>query len=329
MRRVSPSISFVTGAIVRSSSSPSDSSTTGVSTLGARPAVPLGKLSLSMGSRSFECGGGGDRSTLGDPLRDELGVVFHPADERGAARVLPGKAEEVEAGNVGDPPAVDQLAVAICDRKVDPGVVEPVTGRPDGRGDIEGRAVLEDHRSPGSAYGAPVHGHSGAFGRARAGADECVPRAQPAAELRVDALLEDAELAEPPEEVSPADPLRKRHLARSDREVGLAIGCELRGDLEAGVAAAHDEHGALGELSGVAVAHAVGLEDGRVEVGCECGNARNLERPGCDDDLVGDNGCAVLKVEPEAAVLPLDGADLGAELHGEVVGLRVALEIGD
>src|SRR3954452_15452518 len=217
MRRVSPSISFVTGAIVRSSSSPSDSSTTGVSTLGARPAVPLGKLSLSMGSRSFECGGGGDRSTLGDPLPDELGVVLHPADERGAARVLPGKAEEIEAGNVGDPPAVDQLAVAICDRKVDPRVVEAVPGRPDDRGDIDRRAVLEDHRSPGGAYGAAVHGHAGALCRARARADECVPRAQPAGELLDNPFSEHPELAEPPEEVAPADALRKRHLARPDR----------------------------------------------------------------------------------------------------------------
>src|SRR3954469_16758433 len=130
-----------------------------------------------MGSGSFECGGRGGRSTFGNPLRDELGVVPNPADERRAARVLPGKAEEIEAGNVGDPPAVDQLAVAICDRKVDPGVVEAVPGRPDGRGDVERRAVLEDHRSPGGAYGAAWHGRSGALGCARARADECVPGA--------------------------------------------------------------------------------------------------------------------------------------------------------
>src|SRR5215203_3573834 len=147
MRRLSPSISLVTGAIVRSSSSPSESSTTGVSTLGARPAVPVGKLSLAMGGRSFGCWGGG-RSALGDPLCDELGVVLHPADEGGAARVLPGKAEEIEAGNVRDPATVDELAAVIRDRKVDPGVVEPVASRPDGCGHVEGRAVLEDHRSP-------------------------------------------------------------------------------------------------------------------------------------------------------------------------------------
>ena len=148
-------------------------------------------------------------------------------------------------------------------------------------------AVLEDHRAPRGADRAAVHGHAGALGGPRARADERVPGGEAAAELRVDALLEDPELAEPPEEVAPADPLRKRHLARSDGEMGLALGRELLGDLEAGVAAAHDEHGPVGELTGVAVAHAVGLKDGRVEVGGEGWHARHLEGPGGDDDLVG------------------------------------------
>jgi hypothetical protein len=127
----------------------------------------------------------------------------------------------------------------------------------------------------------------------------------------------------------PSLPSHQRHLARSDGEMGLALGRQLLGDLEAGVAAAHDEHGPVGELTGVAVAHAVGLKDGRVEVGCEGWHAWHLKGPGGDDDLVGLNGCAVLKVEPEAAVLVSDRPDLAAELHGEVVGLRVALEVGD
>ena len=55
--------------------------------------------------------GAGEVSALGDPFCDELGVVLHPADERGAARVLPGEAEEVEAGDVRDSAAVDEPAV--------------------------------------------------------------------------------------------------------------------------------------------------------------------------------------------------------------------------
>ena len=43
-----------------------------------------------------------------DPLGDELGVVLDQADQRRAARVLPGEAEEVEARDVGDATAVAQ-----------------------------------------------------------------------------------------------------------------------------------------------------------------------------------------------------------------------------
>src|SRR5215211_403346 len=141
MRRVLPSISFVTGAIVRLSSSPSARSTTGVSTLCSTPAVLVGKLSLPMDRRSFEYGRGGWRA-LGDQLRDEPGVVLHPAHERGASRVLPGQAEEIEAGDVRYPATVDELAVAVHDRKLDPRVIEPVTRRPDNRGRVEARPVL-------------------------------------------------------------------------------------------------------------------------------------------------------------------------------------------
>src|SRR6187200_2667659 len=138
MRTVSPAISFVTGAMVRSISSPSESSTTGVATLCFRPAVPVGKLSSAM-CRSFERRFCGPLRALGDLLRDELGVFLHPADERGAAGVLPGEAEEVKAGDVRDAAAVDEFAVRARNGQVDPGVVERVTRRPDDCGDIERR----------------------------------------------------------------------------------------------------------------------------------------------------------------------------------------------
>ena len=99
-------------------------------------------------------------------------------------------------------------------------------------------------------------------------------------------------------------------------------------DLEAGVAPAHDEHWPVRQLARVPVADAVGLNDLRIEVGCERWNARDLERAGGDDDLVGLDHL-VGELEPEGAVLAADGSDLAAELHGEVEGLRVALEVGD
>src|SRR6185503_20084754 len=211
MRTVSPAISFVAGAMVRSSSSPSESSTTGVATLCSRPAVPVGKLSFAM-CRSFERRFCGCLRALGDPLRDELGVFLHPADERGAARVLPGQAEEVEAGDVRDAAPVDEFAVGARDGQVDPGVVERVTRRPDDGGDVECRAVLEDDRPPGRANGPRLHPDAGTLGGARARADEDVTGAQPPPKLRIHTLLEDAELAEPPEEIPSGDPLRERRL---------------------------------------------------------------------------------------------------------------------
>ena len=56
-------------------------------------------------SSDVSCGG---LRALGDPLGDERGVVLHPAEQRGAARVLPRKAEEVEAGDVGDAAPMDE-----------------------------------------------------------------------------------------------------------------------------------------------------------------------------------------------------------------------------
>ena len=48
---------------------------------------------------SRRCGAG---CGVGDVIRDVLGIVLDPPDERGAAGVLPGQAEEVEAGHIGD-----------------------------------------------------------------------------------------------------------------------------------------------------------------------------------------------------------------------------------
>ena len=48
-----------------------------------------------------------------EPPGDELRVVLHPADQRGAAGVLPGEAEKVEAGDVSDTAAVAQAMAAM------------------------------------------------------------------------------------------------------------------------------------------------------------------------------------------------------------------------
>jgi hypothetical protein len=65
---------------------------------------------------------------------------------------------------------------------------------------------------------------------------------RPAAESRVDGLLQQAELRQPPEEVMAEELLRQRSLTGTDGELDVTARRQLRGDLVAGVTAADDEH---------------------------------------------------------------------------------------
>src|ERR671930_965389 len=152
-------------------------------------------------------------------LTNELSVIFHPADQRGPARVLPGKAEEVEARTVRDTAAVPQATTGIDDGQVDPRVVGAVAGRPDDRGDVELAAVVEAHRVAVSIHRARFQLDAVTLLQlAWTRADQSVARAQLAAEARLDRLVEDARFRQPPEEVAPEQPLRQRRLPRADRQ---------------------------------------------------------------------------------------------------------------
>src|SRR5438034_11665488 len=69
------------------------------------------------------------RDSLGDVLR----IILHPADQSGAARVLPRETEEVETRDVGYPATVAKPSTLVKGRQIDPGVVGPIPGRPDDR----------------------------------------------------------------------------------------------------------------------------------------------------------------------------------------------------
>src|SRR5436190_1142022 len=73
-----------------------------------------GRGACAIGCAATACRGG----ALGDALRDELRVVFDPAQEGGAARVLPRQAEHVEPGNFCDAATGDDTFVVVRDRKV-------------------------------------------------------------------------------------------------------------------------------------------------------------------------------------------------------------------
>jgi hypothetical protein len=65
---------------------------------------------------------------------------------------------------------------------------------------------------------------------------------QPRPEPRLDRLAHQAQSLEVAEQVAPEDALGQRGLARADRQVHLARGQELVGDLEPRVAAADHEY---------------------------------------------------------------------------------------
>src|SRR5439155_1330792 len=81
--------------------------------------------------------------------------------------------------------------------------------------------------------------------QARARADKRVAVAQPAPEPRLDRLVKQPRLRQPPKEVAAEEPLRQRCLARPDRELDAMGRGELRRDLKAGVTAADDENRSL------------------------------------------------------------------------------------
>src|SRR5207244_7597131 len=157
--------------------------------------------------------------------------------------------------------AMGQATVVAVDRQADPGVVGPVARRPDHRVDLELAAV-------GEADGATVGADSTRpdcdavalqITPARPDQGVAVPRAP--ADTGVDGLREQRELRQPPEEVAAEQPLRQRGLAGADREVNLTAAGQLLRDLEAGVAPAHYEHAAFGQIRGAPVADAVRLDD--------------------------------------------------------------------
>ena len=203
----------------------------------------------------------------GDPLCDELGVLLHPADQRRAARVLPGEAEKTEARDVGYSAAMTQASAGVEDRKVDPGVVRPVPGRPDDGVDLDLTAVLETDRAPGGSNRARLQFDAvAALELTRTRPDQRVPMLQAAPEPRLDRGREHAGLRQPPEEVTARKSLRERCLTRADREDHLVRRRELFGDLEARVSAADHEQDSLRHIARPAVARAVCLPDLGVEV---------------------------------------------------------------
>src|SRR5918992_2857100 len=211
MRTVASPSCLATGAIWRSNTAPSAGGMTSGAAASGRPAASVGKTSaLSVlgvcllmsgslrdrfGTNLFDyrrLGTSRRFRACGDSTGKELGIVLDPADEGRAARVLPGKAEEVEAGNVGHTPAVPDAAIGSEDRCRDPGVIGAVAGRPDHGVDFELAAVGEADRATLGADDPRLQADPVATKLARARTDQRVALACPSADPGIDRLVDQA-----------------------------------------------------------------------------------------------------------------------------------------
>jgi hypothetical protein len=148
-------------------------------------------------------------------------------------------------------------------------------------------------------------------------------------ETRLNRIVQDSRFRQPPEEVAPEQTLRKRALARPDREHDLVRRREFLRDLEAGVPAADDEDGPRWHLVRPAIADRVRLEDLRGEPFGDLRHVRRLEGAGRGYDLVSGDRPSI-ELEAEAPVFSsFERLDLAAEVDRQLKGLGVALEIGD
>ncbi len=105
-----------------------------------------------------------------------------------------------------------------------------------------------------------------------------------------------------------------------------AVGCELFGDLRAGIAGADDQDRSFPQLSGVAVVAGVDLPGRRPQILCEAGLPRPLVVGHGDDDIVGLEA-ALPCDHHEPAVLAGQAVHMHAGAHGECEARRVLLEV--
>src|SRR3954451_20789686 len=288
----------------------------------------VAQLRPSAQARAVRFAGGLSLREHIDLFGDELGVILDPAEESRAARVLPGETEEVEPRYVGHASPVTDAAVRICDGKLDPGVIRLVSGRPDDGVDLELAAIGEADRATRGGDRPRLQLDAVAPQLARARPDQRVAVAQPAPEPRLDRLVKQPRLRQPPKEVAAEEPLRQRCLARPDRELDAMGRGELRRDLKAGVTAADDENRSLRDVARAPVDGAVCLEHVWRELAGEGWHARNLKGTGGDNDLVGLD-LPALEPDDEPSALRVHRLRRAPQLDRELEGGGVLLKIGD
>src|SRR6476659_7653158 len=188
--------------------------------------APGAHLSLSCGGQVFSCrrvrpdwlsrllgsgpgGGLPGGGTAGDAAGQVGGVFVDESEQGRAAAVLPGQAEEVQAGDIGDAAAVDQVPVTGYAGDAYPGVVRAVTGGPHHDADVQAAAVGEPDGAPFRAGHRGPEPDPGRPEPAAAAADDDIgPPPQPASQPGPGGDAHQAEPGEPPEQVLARQPLR-------------------------------------------------------------------------------------------------------------------------
>ena len=187
-----------------------------------------------------------------DAIGEEGSVLVHEPEQGRAAGVLPGQAQEVQPGHLGDPATVDDVAFPHHLGEVEPAVVRAVAGRPHHHPDVLQQAVVGEAGGPAVGIHQPgPEPDPLALQPAPVGPDHNVPAAHPPARPGGDRDPQQAEPGQPPEQVPAGQPLGQHRIGGGDGEVDLVGGGQLLGDLEARVAPAHHQHPSRGRAWGL------------------------------------------------------------------------------
>ena len=245
-------------------------------------------------------GGGGF-----DAPGDELGVVLDEAEQRRAARVLPGEPEEVQAGDVGDAAPVAEHAVPVGD-----GRGRSRSGRAGSRSPRRRRrrrAALPSAKRTVRPEAPTARGFRATPNVRRSSRGlEPMSVSRPRA-ARGDPTRESTLLSSSPSRVS------HQNRSRPSSRCGSGVWREPTAGARCASPTAPWRSGSrccrrrpratvpAGTRLGRAIGGAVRLEQLGVQLVGERRHARRLERPGRDDDLVRLDAPAVRELEHEAA----------------------------
>ena len=203
--------------------------------------------------------------------------------------MLPGQAEEVQAGLIGDASAMADTTVGVDDRQIEPGIVGLVARRPDDGVGLRLCAIGEADGSAGRGYSPGLSTIPSRF--AFRGFDPIsvsrwlsrLPMRDSTETLRTPSFVPHQKICRPKSLSGSGvclEPTASTH---------LVVGRQFLGDLIPRVPAAHDDGVPRRHIAWSSIPGAVRLVDVCCDRTGERGDARPLEGAGSNDDLVGED----------------------------------------